>query len=344
MERRTFVKHTGLGLAALSLPGLWSCGNSASNDLIVGHGSHRYKVDLHWGNLDTSKFPVADCHEMVQDSQGRILLLTNHTKNNVLIYNTSGKLLDSWGTQFPGAHGLTLHQEGEQDVLFITDTEKHTVTKTTLNGQVLMELDCPADSEHYTSPEQYKPTETTIDTNGDVWVADGYGQQCILRYSAKGELLQVFGGRGNTPAHLDNAHGICIDRRNPNDPHLLVTDRMRNQLKQYDFDGSYRGSIDLPGAYICRPVIKGEYVYLATIWSGDGESGTGFVSILDKDNRLVSAPGGGQPMYEAGALQSMSQAMELFVHPHDVCVDRNDDLYIPQWNAGGAYPIKLIRI
>jgi peptidylamidoglycolate lyase len=36
---------------------------------------------------------------MVQDSQGRILLLTNETKNNVLIYNKSGKLLDYLGAR-----------------------------------------------------------------------------------------------------------------------------------------------------------------------------------------------------------------------------------------------------
>ena len=34
-----------------------------------------------------TRYPVKDCHEMVQDSMGRIILLTNETKNNVIIYD-----------------------------------------------------------------------------------------------------------------------------------------------------------------------------------------------------------------------------------------------------------------
>ena len=51
---------------------------------------------------------------MVQDKKGRIILLTNETKNNILIYN-KGKLLETWGHDFPGAHGLTLHNENGQN-------------------------------------------------------------------------------------------------------------------------------------------------------------------------------------------------------------------------------------
>ena len=51
---------------------------------------------------------------MVQDSKGRILLLTNETKNNVIIYDKKGKLIDTWGTTYPGAHGLTLFNENGQ--------------------------------------------------------------------------------------------------------------------------------------------------------------------------------------------------------------------------------------
>jgi len=39
---------------------------------------------------------------MVEDAKGRLFLLTNETKNNVLIYDKSGKLLDAWGTTYPG--------------------------------------------------------------------------------------------------------------------------------------------------------------------------------------------------------------------------------------------------
>ncbi|MFK7750277.1 MAG: 6-bladed beta-propeller, partial [Kordia sp.] len=126
MDRRKFLKHSSLLslglLAAPSLSSAFSLG--ANNDVIVGHNSHKYKVDLNWGNLNPSQTPVNDCHEMLQDSKGRIVLLTNHTKNNVIIYDKSGKLLETWGTNYPGAHGLTLVKENGTDFLLITDYER----------------------------------------------------------------------------------------------------------------------------------------------------------------------------------------------------------------------------
>ena len=131
MGRRQFLKQSSLlSLGVLSYP---LCGNALEfgfkNDVIIGHNSHRYKVDMNWGNLNPLKTPVKDCHEMVQDSKGRIVLLTNHTKNNVIIYDKSGKLLETWGTEYPGGHGLTLVKENGEDFLLITDYERHQVIK-----------------------------------------------------------------------------------------------------------------------------------------------------------------------------------------------------------------------
>ena len=35
---------------------------------------------------------------------------------------------------------------------------------------------------------------------------------------------------------------------------------------------------------------------------------------------------------------------KTFLNPHDVCIDNDDNLYVPQWNSGKTYPLKLIRI
>ena len=101
MSRRQFLKRSSLLTLGLFASSLYSSAFSfdISKDVIVGHNSHRYKVDVNWGNLNPKTTPVKDCHEMIQDSQGRIILLTNHTKNNVIIYDKSGKLLETWGTE-----------------------------------------------------------------------------------------------------------------------------------------------------------------------------------------------------------------------------------------------------
>jgi sugar lactone lactonase YvrE len=344
MIRRKFIKQLSTySIAGLAINPLADFNRSALKDLIVGHGSHRYKVDLEWGALNDSQYPVNDCHEMVQDSLGRIILLTNHTKNNIIIYNQKGDLEEVWGTEYPGAHGLSLHKEGAEDILYITDTERNEVIKTTVDGRVISKLSYPLQPQLYKEKIQYKPTETAIASNGDIYVADGYGLQYILHYSSEGELLNNFGGQGEEDFQFTNAHGICIDNRGDSES-LLITDRMKNQLKRFSMSGELLEVIHLPGAYICRPVIHGDNVYLATIWSGDGGSDTGFISILDKNNQLISAPCGSRPTYDNGVLRKMHQTLKVFQHPHDVCVDQDENLYVAQWNAGRSYPIKLIRV
>ena len=92
MHRKHFIKNSSLGLVgALYVPQVL-----ISENVVLGHNNKRYKINTKWSKADVARYPVNDCHEMVQDQKGRILLLTNETKNNVLIYNKHGKLLDTW--------------------------------------------------------------------------------------------------------------------------------------------------------------------------------------------------------------------------------------------------------
>lgn len=340
MKRRSFIKETATASGSmLIMHDLFA----RKRGKVYGYNNMTYTLDTKWSKSNASQFPVKDCHEMVQDKKGRIILLTNETKNNILIYNTSGKLLDSWGNNFPGGHGLTLHNENGTEFLYITDTEKHQVYKTTMDGQILLTIDAPSDAKIYAKPEEFVPTETVIDTNGDIFIADGYGAQYILHYDNKGKLINFFGGRGEGDTHLDNAHGICFDTRN-NKHSLLITDRTRNCFKRFSKKGELIEIIKLPGACVCRPVIKGDHLYAAVLRSPDMDAaGTGFVTVLDKHNKVVSNIGGSEPKYIEDVLQPMLQTDKIFVHPHDVCIDRDENIYVAQWASGKVYPYKLTR-
>ncbi|HUP10701.1 MAG TPA: hypothetical protein VM187_00770 [Niastella sp.] len=316
-----------------------------TNDTILGHNNKRYRLDTTWSKADVARYPVNDCHEMVQDSKGRILLLTNETKNNVLLYDRSGKLLSTWGTEYPGAHGLTLFNEGGKDVLFICDNKRHQVIKTTIDGKVLLTLDYPKETGQYTAAEEYIPTETAIAPNGDIYVADGYGKDFIIRYDASGRYVNHFGGRGTEAKHLLNAHGVCIDFRNKQQPVLIVTSREQNAFKHFTLAGDYIDTILLPGAWVCRPVIHGDYLYAAVLQSSSKLwKESGFVTILDKNNKVVSNLGGSQPAYNNGVPDEMYQTVNAFQYPHDVCIDQDENLYIAQWNSGKVYPYKLTPV
>lgn len=332
------MQNTSLGaIGALFVPEFLK-----ENNVILGHNNKQYRINTRWSQADVSRNPVNDCHEMVQDQKGRILLLTNETRNNVLIYDKNGKLLDAWGTEYPGAHGLTLFNENGTDVLFICDNTRHQVIKTSIDGRVLMTLDYPKESGQYDKMEEYIPTETAIAPNGDIYVADGYGKDFILQYDAQGRFIRHFGGRGDDAKHLLNAHGVCLDHRTPGKPSLIVTSREQNAFKRFDLEGNYLETIALPGAWVCRPVIKGDYLYAAVLQSNSRKwEQSGFVTILDKQNKVVSNLAGSTPTYQGAVPDEMYQTIKAFQYPHDVCVDDEENLYVAQWNSGKTYPYKL---
>ena len=349
VNRRTFITQaTAATAVGVTMPTIIFGAKQKADEVIVGHGSHRYRVVPNWGVLDAGKNPVNDCHEMVEDAKGRLILLTNETKNNIIIYDKSGKLIETWGNSYPGAHGLTISNEGGQQFLFICDTNRHQVIKTDLKGKELLKIDYPKETGKYAYPTQFVPTETTVNpANGDIYVADGYGLNYIMQYDSKGKLIRHWGGKGEENGQFDCCHGILVDTRNKANPTLLITDRRHNCLKRFSLDGKYLSTIALPGSYICRPVLHGDMIYGAVFRStSDSYPNSGYIQILDKNDKVVSTPGGSAPVYKDGKLQDQSKdrSFTAFMHPHDVLVDGDENVYVPQWASQKTYPVKLQRV
>ena len=343
ISRRKFLNTSMvLGTSAL-IPNLfWECEHPEA--LIIGHGDFKYKIDPQWGVLNALKTPVKDCHEMVQTKNGDLYLLTNHTQNNILVYTLDGKLKKSWGTQFPGAHGLTLFDENGTEVLWITDYERNQIFKTSLDGEILMTINAPQDIENYKDKKNFKPTETAIAPDGSIYVADGYGAQWITHFDSKGRLVNFFGGYGTGKDQFQNAHGICLDQRFGKTPTLLITAREQQAVKRFSLDGAHLNTISLPGANICRPVIHNDNCYFSVLKSsGVSNEDSGFVLIMNKNDQVVSCPGATFTDTPKGN-KHYHQSLRVFKHPHDVCIDKDENVYVPQWNSGNTYPIKLERI
>lgn len=349
-SRRKFIKHTAVVAASAPLFASFYIkpAKPTLKDEIIGHGNFRYRVHKKWGNLDPATTPVKNCHEMIMDKKGRLIMVTDEIKNNVIVYDKSGKLLESWGHEYPGGHGLTLWDAGGEEFLFITDFDKGKVVKTNLEGKVLMTINHPSEVGIYQKDDPFKPTETAIAENGDIYVADGYGSQYIIQYDSEGRYIRHFGGRGDNDDQFQTAHGVCIDHRNKRNPTLICTSRAHNSFKRFTMEGKYLGTIFLPGAFVCRAVIDEEHLYAGVCWSRlkylNRTDNSGFVTILDKNNKVVSNPGGTAPKYKKGTLQLMVQDQPVFKHCHDVCIDEDKNIYVCQWNANKTYPVKLERI
>lgn len=368
-SRRKFIKNSAV-LSAITVASTPATAEIIGNvteednaDGIIGHGEYKYKVDKQWAKMSLNSNPLLNCHEMVQDRKGRLIMLGDHTSNNVLIFDKSGTLLDFWGKSFPGGHGLTLSKEGEEDFLFITDCgwfqdrtgkwipQAGQVVKMTTDGKMVFSIGHPQTIGIYKDDERFQPTETAVAPNGDIYVADGYGSDYIIQYNSRGQYIRHFGGHhnANKEHNLVNAHGVCVDNRDKNNPVLICTSREENCFKVFSLDGKYIRRIDMPGMYVCRAVIHNDQLYAGVCWSKDASGNrfdnSGFVTILDRNNKVVSNPGGTPPRYSGGSLQPVYQSPErVFQHGHDVCIDDDQNLYVCQWNAGNTPPVKLTRV
>jgi len=344
-SRRQFIKQSALAGATMAIAP--SISFATQPDTIIGHGDFKYKVNTSWGNLDPAKYPVVNCHEMVMDKKGRLLMLTDESKNNIIIYDQSGKYLDSWTLGLGSAHGLSLVDEGGEEFLWIVDNGGR-VIKTDLKGKIIAEIATPPSQGIYKEGMRYTPTETVVAPNGDLYITDGYGSQYVLQYDSKGNFIRMFGGDGHGDAQFKTVHGIAVDQRKGGTPTLLCTSRGHNSFKRFTMEGEYLETLFLPGAFVCRPVIHGKNLYAGVCWSRakylEQMDNSGFVTILDENNRVISNPGGTAPTYLDGKLQLMVQETPIFKHCHDVCIDQDENIYVCQWNAGKSYPIKLTRV
>ncbi|WP_139958256.1 twin-arginine translocation signal domain-containing protein [Flavicella sediminum] len=366
-SRRNFIKNSalaGVALAATPTFGFHMMKKPLEKETILGHGDYQYKLVRDWAQMSSIETPLLNCHEMQMDSKGRLVMIGDHPRNNVIIFDKSGNVIDSWGTAYPGGHGLTISDEGGEDFLFLADSgwflnksgkwTKHNgrIAKTTMDGRVVFDIGHPVTIGVYKPGESFCPTETAIGPNGDIYVADGYGMSRIIQYDYNGRYIRHWGGSDNPDKNyqLKSAHGVAIDYRDPKNPMVVCTSRNQASFKWFTLDGKYIKTLHLPNMQVCRPVFDDQNLYAGVCWSQpevgktNWKQPTGFVTILEGDT-VVSNPGATAPIYVGGELQKSYQLTERPIsHGHDVCIDNDKNIYVCQWRADKTPPLKLERI
>jgi len=339
MKRRTFL---ACAAAMTFVPGIVVRGDA--DKAMLGQGDFRYRVVPGWHGL-TSLTPVKNCHGVVEDEDANLYILTDHVKNNVIVCDRKGKMIDHWTLDFPGAHGLSIVTEGEgkdaREVLYITDIRLNRFVKTTLDGEVLQRWGWPEDSGKYDRERQYRPSWTLHKPNGEFFVLDGYGKDYIQHFDKDGKQQNIFGGKEGGIAHW-GPHGGVYD-----DNGLLIAMSDQQYLLKLSDAGEEKFRVQLPGGNPRQVQRVGDHYFVAHLadnWPANRDS-RGFVSILDKDFKVVSNLGGTPPAYDnEGELQQMKSVGEVFMHPHDLCVSRDGSLYVAQFLSGATFPIKLERV
>jgi len=323
------------GLSALGPIILGADNKSGSAKPILGEGDHKYEVTHDWGELPAN-IKYGNTHGVCEDSQGHIYI--HHTVNDaseshdsMVVFDAKGRFVKSWGKEFQGgAHGLHIRKEGSQEFLYLCDTKRAIVVKTTLQGEEVFTLGYPKESEFYKLDKdgkpltKYSPTNLAIAPNGDIYVGDGYGSSYVNQYNSKGEFIRTFGGKGKEPGQLDCPHGITVDLRGP-DPLILVADRANARLQYFTLEGkhvSFVGGTNLPCYFSER---HGEFVI--------PDLGAR-VTLMDRENKVITHLGDDSAAKTWQDLRKQSRDHFIpgkFVCPHGACFDHNGNIFVVEW-------------
>jgi DNA-binding beta-propeller fold protein YncE len=354
-----------MGISMISLTrflALLACLQSFAQDNrnTLGHGPARYSLDLQWAKADPAVAPVVNSHALAEDKAGRIYLVTDHPKNDFIVFEKDGRYVRSISAGLGGGHGLEIFEKDGVEYLVHVDSGWHMaaegwnpsavegrITLLTTAGKVVRKF--PTPKELGLSDGKFMPCDVAWTPAGTLLVADGYGTNLIYEFSLEGKLLKKWGGPTKDAASLSNAHGISIDAADPRGPLVWVPSRSQNQIKAFTLDGKHVDTLDLPGAFAGQLFFRGDKIYTAVCWSKDASgkrlAQSGFLLVLDRaTKKVLSAPGGNEPKYVDGKLQPLSQAQPVFKHGHDLFVDSVGDIYLGEWNADRRYPSKLTLV
>ena len=97
-----------------------------------------------------------------------------------------------------------------------------------------------------------QPTDVTWDSDGNIYITDGYVNSRVAKYDKNGEWVKSWGEPGRRAGQFRIPHAIVADRKN----NLYVGDRSNRRIQVFDTDGTFLRmfSINVPPDPNVHPV------------------------------------------------------------------------------------------
>jgi DNA-binding beta-propeller fold protein YncE len=198
---------------------------------IVCLGERTYRVDTPWGKLGSIELGLVS--QLAIDSKGNVYLL-QRKHPSILVFAPSGDMLAAWDhVTIMDGHGISVSPD---DRILVIDRDAHEIIIFDTEGRVLQKLGSRNRPRHG-MPFNH-PTDVAVASDGEIYVADGYGNSNVHRIAADGTHLMSWGKPGIGPGEFSTPHAVWIDPQN----RVLVADRENNRVQLFNRDGAFLGA------------------------------------------------------------------------------------------------------
>lgn len=305
----------------------------------TGNGEWTYRIVPEWGQLPEGASFGGTHGGIATDKAGHVYVSTQ-SETGILVYRPDGKLLKTIAHEFPEVHSM-VHAEENGEEYFYTTVQKGTerenwlFVKMKTDGTVVQKITAPPEA-GFKQPNEWRLTAAVPGPDGSIFIANGYGDCRFFRFDKKGNYLGDYGGKGTAEGLCNCNHGMTVDTRY-DQPLMLVCDRENRRLCHFDFDGKFVRTVTQHMRRPCQISFHGDYAVISEL--------EGRVTILDRDNVPVAFLGDNpqRAQWANYTLQPHDVTPAAFSAAHGVCIDRQANIYISDWNQTGRIT-KLERV
>ena len=110
-----------------------------------------------------------------------------------------------------------------------------------------------------------RPTDVAWDAQGNIYVADGYGNARVAKYDRNGKWLKNWGSRGTGQGQFNIVHGIAIDAQG----NVYVGDEGNKRVQVFDTEGTFKTQFTNVGAPTALCLTRGAQPVLYVAHTGD---------------------------------------------------------------------------
>ena len=142
-----------------------------------------------------------------------------------------------------------------------------------------------------------QPTDVTWDTQGNIFISDGYINSRVAKYDKNGDWVKQWGERGNKPGEFNTPHSIAADAKG----NIYVADRGNRRIQVFDPDGTFQREIkiDVPIPPDAHP------------WMGNQPSPQGATAQNGAPWAICITPGPTQYLYSSDAFPGRVYKLSL---------------------------------